>query len=134
MPIQLDHESPPETVPLLRGIVDDVQTLVQQQLTLLQVEVKNDARRTVKAAVPLIVGGLVSFIAVIILAITAAQAIHWAWPQLHPVVGYGIVGAALAIIGIACVLIGKARFQSFNPLPDKTLEGLKENLQWKKKT
>jgi hypothetical protein len=40
------------------------------------------------------------------------------------------------VTGAAAVMFifwGKARFTAANPLPDKSLEGLKETLQWKTK-
>lgn len=129
----LEQDAPPDTTSLLRGIVHDAQNLVQQQLKLFQVEVKNDARRTIQAVIPIIVGAVVCLVAAIMLAIMAAQALVWVWPQLPTWGAYGIVGGVLATAGLAGVLAGKARFQTFNPLPDQTLEGLKENLQWKTK-
>jgi len=48
--------------------------------------------------------------------------------------GFAIVGGALALLGGALILWGKKHFDAFNPLPDKTVEGLKENIQWKTKT
>ena len=55
---------------------------------------------------------------------------------LHEVAGlrlwasYGIVGGALAVLGAVLVLIGIQRFQSFNPLPDQSVEAIKENVRW----
>jgi hypothetical protein len=61
-----------------------------------------------------------------------AHLISWAWPE-HVTLwgGYAIVGGALAALGIALVLWGKAKFSTFSPLPEQTMEGLKENIQWK---
>ena len=40
------------------------------------------------------------------------------------------VGAVFAVIGGALIAVGVQRFRSFNPLPDQSVEALKENLQW----
>lgn len=133
MPSQLEQDAAHDATSILRGIVHDAQNLVQQQLKLFQVEVKNDARKTVQAVLPMIFGVLLSLIAFMALAITAAEALVWAWPAMPRWGAYGIVGSSLAVISIASLLAGWARFRTFNPLPDQTLEGLKENLQWKTK-
>jgi len=114
--------------------VNDAQALIRQQLTLFQTEVKNDLRRTKEASIPLVVGGIVCFLAAIILCMAIAHLIVYLWPQCPYFVAYGIVGIVLAIAGGVLVYTGKSKFDSFNPLPEKAVEGLKENIQWKTKT
>ena len=50
-----EQESPPSVgmAPLISGIIQDAQTLLRQQLTLFQTEVKQDLRRTRDAVIPL---------------------------------------------------------------------------------
>lgn len=119
---------------MVTGIVHDAQDLVRQQLKLFQVEIRNDMHRTIAATVPMVIGGVLTLVALIILAVMAAHLISWAWPERIPLWGgYAVVGGALAVLGIALILWGKVQFSKFNPLPDQTMEGLKENLQWKTK-
>ena len=133
MPSQLEQESASVTS-VVSGIVHDAQDLVRQQLKLFQVEIRNDARRTIAATIPMVIGGLLALVALIILAVMAAHLISWAWPERIPLWGgFGIVGGALAALAMALVFWGKAQFSKFSPLPDQTMEGLKENLQWKTK-
>jgi len=118
---------------LATGIVEDAQALLKQQLTLFQVELKNDLRRTRNAAIPLLIGvavcGLAALCLCVMLALLLATALVLPWWA-----GFAIVGGALALIGGAMVVVGKTKFDAFNPLPDKTVEGIKENIQWKTKT
>lgn len=124
----------PGLASLVGGIVQDAQSLIHQQLTLFQVEIKNDTRRTIAATVPILIGGVVCLVAAILLAVMLAHLIHALWPQTIPLWGgYAIVGGALAALGVGLVLWGKAQFAKFNPLPDQTVEGLKENIQWQTK-
>jgi len=133
MQSQLEQEGASITS-LVSGIVHDAQDLIRQQLKLFQVEIRNDTRRTIAATIPMIIGGFLCLVAVLILAVMAAHLIAWAWPETVPLWGgYAIVGGVLAVLGIALVFWGKAQFSKFNPLPDQTMEGLKENLQWKTK-
>jgi hypothetical protein len=119
--------------PLITGIVNDAQALIRQQLTLFQTEIKNDLNRTKQASIPLAGGIIVCFLAGVILCMAVAQLIVYVWPDCPVFGGYGIVGIVLALIGGALVYTGKTKFDAFTPLPEKALEGLKENIQWKTK-
>jgi len=133
MQSQLEQEGASMTS-LVTGIVHDAQNLMSQQLKLFQVEIRNDMHRTIAATIPILIGGLLSLVAVMILAVMAAHLIAWAWPETVPLWGgYAIVGGALAVVGIGLVFWGKVQFSKFSPLPEQTMEGLKENLQWKTK-
>jgi len=121
-----------ELTQLVAGIVNDAQTLIREQLTLFQVEVKNDLKRTTNAAIPLSAGMLVCLVCIFCLATTLALVLGelaglplWA--------GFAIVTALLAVTGGGLILWGKFRFDAFNPLPDESVEGLKETIQWKTK-
>src|SRR5262245_6646008 len=118
---------------LVSGILRDAQELARQQLTLFQVEVRNDMRRTVTATIPMVAGLIVLFIGEIVAALAAGHwiAAHW---QLGLWQGLFVVGGVLVVLGAVFLGISIAKFSTFNPLPDQTVQGLKENLQWKTKS
>jgi len=130
---QLQTDSQPAMTTLVTGIIQDAQDLMQQQLRLFQVEVKNDLRQTKEASVPLAIGALITLVGAVSLALAAAHLLVWIWPTLDLGGGFAIVGLVLSVVGLSFVLWGKCKFDSFNALPDKSLAGLKENLQWKTK-
>jgi len=116
---------------LITGIINDAQELIRQQLQLFLVELKNDMRRTKEASLPLAVGAGMCHLAGFVLAVMLALLLNAAWPDTISLWGgFAIVGGALLAIGLALVMWGKTKFESFNPLPDKTVEALKENVQW----
>lgn len=119
---------------LVSGIINDGQELLKQQLHLFQVELTNDLRRTRDASIPLVIGGVVAAIGALFLFVTVALWIPWQWPKVPLWGSFAIVTGLFLIAGTILVFMGKARFDAFNPLPDKTVEGLKENVQWKTKT
>lgn len=119
---------------LVTGIINDGQELMKQQLHLFQVELKNDLRRTRDASLPLLIGVVVAAIGAFFLFVTAALWIPWQWPNVPTWVGFAIVTGIFLVVGTILVIMGKSRFDAFNPLPDETLKGLKENVQWKTKT
>jgi len=133
-PEQTTTNSAPALTPLITGIVNDAQALIRQQLTLFQTEVKNDLRRTKEASIPIAVGSVVALLAGIVLSLALVYLLVYIWPQLSLFAAHGIVGLLLALVGGILVYTGKAKFDTFNPLPEKSVEGLKENIQWKTKT
>ena len=131
---QATHAPNVSLTPLVAGIVNDAQALIRQQLTLFQTEIKNDLRRTKEASIPLAVGVIVCFLAGFILCMACAYLILYLWPTCPAFVAFGIVGVVLGVIGGVLVFTGKAKFDAFNPLPEKSVEGLKETIQWKTRT
>jgi hypothetical protein len=117
---------------LATGIVEDAQVLLRQQLTLFQVELKNDLRRTRDAAIPLIAGVLVCFLGILCLCAMLALLLA-TWLELPWWSGFAIVGGVVAVMGAALLFWGKSKFDAFTPLPVQTVEGIKENIQWKTK-
>jgi hypothetical protein len=43
---------------------------------------------------------------------------------------FGIVGAGVALVGGIVAYAAVARFKTFNPLPDESVQAFKENVQW----
>lgn len=120
----------PSVARLVTEIVDDTSRLIGQQVEMLKAEFREDMTRTKSAAsfaavgvTLMTVGGLSLVFGLVYLMHEQFQIPMWtAWAGLG-----GVVLAA----GVACGLIGKARFESFSPLPDKTARALQENLTWK---
>jgi hypothetical protein len=136
MMIGTEHDTHSGTgiTPLITGIISDAQELLKQQLTLFQTEIKSDLSRTKEAIIPIIVGVVVGLLAGFFLFLAAAHFMVWLWPTMHLSAAYGIVALALVTAAGILIMVGKTKFDAFNPLPDKTVEGLQENLQWKTKT
>ena len=115
---------------LLRGIVSDAQDLIQQQLSLFRAEIKDDFRRTVGILIAIgsgvslvaIGGTLLCFMLVHLLASFAPALPLWGC--------FGIVGACVALVGGLIAYVAFAKFKTFNPLPDESVQALKENVQW----
>jgi len=114
---------------LVKGIIDDLQHLTKQQFALIKQEVKEDMTRTGHASLPMLMGVGILFIGTLLLGITLAELLRWAIPQLPSWAAYAIVTAVLIGTGLALFFVGLKKFQTFNPLPDRSLEALKENVE-----
>ena len=132
-PEQIANGSPGIT-PLITGIVNDAQTLIRQQLTLFQTEIKHELKQTRDASIPLGIGIFVAAHAGITLCIALALFLVYVWPDCSYAGAFGIVGLLLLIIAAGFLYSAKTQFDAFSPLPEKSVEGLKENIQWKTKT
>ena len=42
----------------------------------------------------------------------------------------GMVGGGVVLLGGVVAYVAIARFKTFNPLPDESVQALKENVQW----
>jgi len=135
MATQVDNEQGQGLTTLVAGIVHDAQDLIRQQLHLFRVELKNDLQKTKSASLTFIVGAVVTGFGVLFLLAGIALLLHEWWPlSISLWGGFGIVAGVLLLAGAGFLISGKLQFDAFNPLPDKTVEALEENVQWKTKT
>lgn len=115
---------------LVAGIVDDAQKLIRQQLEMLKSEVKEDFRRSKRAAE---FGGL----GIVLLTVGFLGLVTCLAMVLHEQYGFslsvswGLTGGIFLITGGALAATSYILLERFNPLPDKTFHALQENLTWK---
>jgi len=121
------HE--PTLTELISGIAEDAQRLLKQQYQMLRAEVKEDIRRTKSALLYMSIGIVASLIGVVFLLVALPLLINWAF-GLALWAGWAIIGGLLLAVGIIGLYAGKRIFEKNNPLPDKTLNALEENLSW----
>lgn len=134
MPDLLEVDKDTEVTTLLGGIVHDAQNLIGQQLKLFQIEMKNELKRGKEAAIPFAIGVFTALVGAIVLAFASSHLLVWVWPDLPFWAALGIVGTVLAASGGTLVCLGKCKFDSLKQLPDDSIAGLQENIQWKTKT
>jgi len=119
----------PSVTGLISGIAEDAQRLLKQQYQMLRAEVKEDIRLTKQALLYMGAGIVASLIGVLFLLLALPLLINWGF-NLAQWAGFAIVGGVLLVVGIIGLFAGKRIFEKNNPLPDKTLNALEENLSW----
>jgi hypothetical protein len=133
MNMQAETEPEVRVSTLLGGIAQDARRLFVEQLALFQVEIKNDFHRTLQACIPLLAGMLIVTPAIVLMGVAAALALCALAPDLPLWTGFAIVGGSIGIAGMTLLSWGLTALHSVKLTPEKALEGLKENLQWKTK-
>jgi hypothetical protein len=121
----------PSMTSLVSGIINDAQDLLKQQVSLLKQELREDVRKTKEAALSLALGLGIGLIGALLLGQMLSLVLNWAVPSLPLWACYGIVGGLLTALAGGMLWAGTKKFQSFNPLPEQSVQALKENLTWK---
>jgi uncharacterized membrane protein YqjE len=111
-------------IDLARLAVEDTIRLVQQEIQLAKIEVKEMLQSNIKAAVFLGIAGLCGLLFLIMLLVTIALIV-----PAHALVA-GIETVVFLVLAAILALIGKSRLK-IGP-PPKTMTTLKEDAEWAK--
>jgi len=114
---------------LVSGIIDDAQTLLKQQVEMLKSEVREDFKRSKRAAEFGSLGIVLLTVGFLGLVTALAYLLHERY-QFAMWASWGITGGLFLVAGGILAGISYALLERFNPLPDKTFSALQENLTW----
>ncbi len=114
---------------LIAEVADDVSRLFRQEVELATAEIKQEATKAGKAAGMLGAAGFAGYMTVLLLSFAIVYALanvmDHGWAFLIVAVIWGIVGAVL-------FANGKKKAQNVSPMPNRTVETLKEDAKWLK--
>lgn len=119
----------PTVTELVSGIAEDAERLIRQQYQMLRAEIREDIRWTKSAIKYCGLGAVGALAGAFFLLVAAPLFLNWLF-DLPPFAGWAIIGGALLVLGAIALYAGKRIFDRHNPLPDKTLNALEENLSW----
>jgi Putative Actinobacterial Holin-X, holin superfamily III len=114
---------------VLQDILRNVQEILRSEMRLAKAEIREEAKQAASSALWVTVGVVVLLSAWMFLLWTAAYALAAIMPMWSATVGIAI---AIAGAGGALIAIGIRRFTQVKPMPERTIESLKENLEWMK--
>ena len=125
------YEREPDTSmsQLISGIVGDAQDLVRKEIALARQEVREELGAAKAAGIKLGIAGTVLAIGGLLLVLAVAQGIAdlFNWPTWA---GYALVGVILAIVGGVLLSAAQRQIKNINPVPERTVETMKENVEW----
>jgi hypothetical protein len=108
---------------LLGEVTRDLSTLMRQEIELAKAEMKAEASKAGKGAGMLGGAGFAGYMLILFLSIALwwglANVMDEAWAALIVAVLWGVVGAALFVLG-------KAQLKRVNPKPERTIDTLKD--------
>jgi len=116
---------------LAGGILSDAQDLLQKQIELFKVEIHDNLEKTKEISVVFGIGITVAMVGSVLLGIALSLFLVWAFPSLPYWAGFGIVGALLFIATGVLFGVYKQKLESISLLPERSMDAMKENLEWK---
>jgi uncharacterized membrane protein YqjE len=112
---------------IFRDIVGNVQEMVRSEVRLAKVEIREEASKTARAGAMLAAGAVVGITAGVFLLVCIAQLLDMVMPDWAAAL---IMALALGIP--AAIMVSKGRQRLHVPMPEKTIENVKENVEWMK--
>lgn len=114
---------------LIRELSQDASTMLRQEIELAKAEVREEAKQTGKAAGMLggagFAGVMVAVFASLAALLGLANVMDAGWAAL-------IVTGIWALAAAALFVVGRSRMRQVTPKPERTIETMKENVQWAK--
>jgi hypothetical protein len=125
----LSSSSEKSMVGLIGDILTDGQTLLLQEIQLAKHEIQDEVRKSVAAAVSLAGGAAIAFFGVLLLVLMLVHLLK-AFTELPLWACYAAVGVVLAAIAGVLIAVAVKKLKDIHLVPVRTVETLKENVQW----
>jgi len=124
-----EREQDSSMAQLISGIVGDAQDLVRKEIALARQEVREELDAAKNAGIKLGIAGAVLAVGGLLVVLAIAQGIAdlFDWPVWA---GYALVGVVLAIVGGILFSAAQRQIKSIHPVPERTVETMKENVEW----
>ena len=143
--MQVDSATP-ATVPaendslpnLIARLGDDIMQLVNSQLALLKVEIKEEANAYARGAAMIAFGAAVAVVGFALLNVAVAFAVSTLFAQANfsqpasYALGFLATGGFYLIVGAIVVLVVKNRLGKQNLVPKRTVQELRKDKEWLK--
>jgi len=110
-------------------ILRNLQDIVRSEVRLARKEIQEEAGKAKSAGLTIAAGAVTAHFALLFLLFTIVHALSLAVPSWAAAL---IVASALAILAALLLRAGLRRFKQIQPVPERTVETLKENVEWAK--
>ena len=128
-----------ESLPgLLSRLGDDVMQLINSQLALFKVEMKEEARNYARAATMIAIGGVIATIGFALLNVAIAFGVstlfasaNFSQPASYAL-GFVVTGVFYLLVGGIMALVTKNRLAKQELVPPMTVQELRKDKQWLK--
>ncbi|MGI5167552.1 phage holin family protein [Spirillospora sp. CA-253888] len=121
------QQEDPSLGDLLGAVTADLQKLFRQEIELAKVELRAEAVKSGKAAGMLGGAGFAAYMVLLLVSLAVvfglANVMDAGWAALLVAVVWAVVGAVL-------YTRGRARMRAVSPVPEQTVETLREDAEW----
>ena len=114
---------------LASGVVQNIQNIIRSEVQLAKVELRDEAKTAGKGIAMLAAGALVAFYALGLFLLTAVWALS---TQMDRWLAALIVAIVVTVVAGILAMVGKKRLDEFSPMPEQTIESVKEDVAWVK--
>jgi Putative Actinobacterial Holin-X, holin superfamily III len=114
---------------VVQDILRNVQEILRSEVRLAKAEIRHEATKAAASALWLTVGVVGVLSAWMFLLWTAAYALATILPMWAATL---VIAVVMAAAGSVLIAAGLRRFTQITPMPERTIESLKENLEWMK--
>ena len=115
---------------VFHDIVRNLQDMVRSEIRLAKVEVRGEITRAAWSGVWMAAGGVAAMSACSLLLWTLVYALATRMSMWEATL---IVGLMMAAAAAALILSASGRVKRIHPIPQRTVESVKENLEWMKR-
>ena len=114
---------------VFQDIIRNVQEIVRSEVRLAKTEIREEAARAKSPTLLLGAGVVTAIFAMLFLLVTIVYALALVMPSWAAAL---IVGAVLAVVASVMLTAGIKRFKQIHRTPERTVETIKENVEWAK--
>jgi len=114
---------------ILQDTIRNVQEIVRSEVRLAKTELREEVVKAKASTISIAAGAVAGIFAVLFLLFAAVYALALVVPNWAAAL---IVGAVLAVVAGMMLNTGLKRFKQIHPTPERTVETIKENVEWVK--
>jgi uncharacterized membrane protein YqjE len=114
---------------VFQDILQNTQEIIRSEVSLAKAELREEASKAVSSTLWVICGAVVTSLACVFALWTIVYALALRRPLWAAAL---LVAAVLAALGGVLLATGVHRLKRVHPIPDRTVETIKENVEWVK--
>ena len=121
---------------LIERLAENIATLLDQKLTLLKIEVKEDVAAYVRGSIAIVAGAIVAAVGFALVNVALAFAISTLFANFdltQPAkyaLGFVVTGALYLAIGGIVIVVAKNRLAQVGLVPQRTINELERDKEW----
>jgi uncharacterized membrane protein YqjE len=112
---------------LVARMTSDLSALFRKEVELAKIEIREEMKQTAKASGMYGAAGFAGYMALVLVSLALAFLLDLIMPTW---IAFLIVGVAYGAAGYLLFRRGQERFKAINPLPEQTIETIKEDVEW----